>query len=381
MTQLEYDVSNNARRTPASIREFHEFDRLEFTAARQAEVAERRNWTAAELASEDHSFRWLIKGLLPEASQSVTGGEKKTLKSYIDTFINLGIAAGVPIFGQFEVPKARPVKVYVGEGGRAPYARRLERIASAMGVRLDSSLPLHVQFKTAKIESTEFRGWLRKDLEELQPGRLSLDPLYPFHDRIEAGNMYDRGGMLNSYSEPCTLTGVSPNIVDHFKKSGSGRGLERLAQAGMGEWADSWLLLTHRKKPNVTDGEFHLLLEVGSRQWGGREWDLDLTIGSFDEERGEHIGEIAWRVEPHIDGNDEPMKGDSSAAKRILQTLRDNPFVWTQTQVRESVGGNRDNFDRSWDRLVSDDEVVVRKMERKEGGRTVTRELCGIVAE
>jgi AAA domain len=61
------------------------------------------------------------------------GGEK-SLKSYVLTSITLGLATGVPIFDHFKVDEPAPVVVYVGEGGRLPYTRRLKRIASAMGV-------------------------------------------------------------------------------------------------------------------------------------------------------------------------------------------------------------------------------------------------------
>lgn len=345
------------------------------TAAESEE--EHRNWHASELIGADHSFNWLVKGLLPEGSQSVTGGEKKSLKSYFDTMVNVGLAAGVPILGRFEVPAARPVKVYVGEGGRQPYARRLERVARAMGVTLDSSIPLYVQFETAPILHKTFREWQETDLERLGLGRMSLDPLYPFHGAVNASNLYERGAMLNAYSEPCTLTGVSPNIVDHFKKTGDGRGLDRLAQAGMAEWADSWILLTHREPPQVEAGRFKLLLEVGSRQWGGREWDLDLELGRFDEDRCDHVGEISWNVTPHVE-RERGRAGWEATERNIRAVLDEHPFEHTQTQIASLVGGNRDRFRKVWTHMADDGIIEERAVRRREGDREVTRAGWGV---
>ncbi len=64
------------------------------------------------------------------------------------TFVNLAMASGEKLFGHFEVDESGPVIAYVGEGGRVPYTRRLERVAAAMGVKL-ADIPLFPRFDIA----------------------------------------------------------------------------------------------------------------------------------------------------------------------------------------------------------------------------------------
>jgi hypothetical protein len=340
-------------------------------------VDPRMVWRGHELVAQDHAFTWLVQGLVVAGSETVTGGVKKTLKSYVDTIVNVGLAAGVPILGRFAVPEPRPVKVYVGEGGTGPYARRLERVAAAMGVDL-KQVPLEVQFETAPVNSRTFRQWLEEDLARGY-ARISIDPLYAFHADVNAANLYERGRMLRQLSEPCTAAGVSVNIVDHFNKTGTGRGLERLTMTGMAEWADGWLLITHREKPDVEAGEFKLLLEVGGRQWGGKEWDLDLCVGAFDEDAGEHTGAVTWAVRKHM-GDD--AEGHSDGWQRVERDIRDlteeHPFEFTKDQIRTKVGGNREVFSKVWDSLETQGWVQERAVAQPEGGRVVRRQRWGV---
>jgi hypothetical protein len=302
------------------------------------------------LVAEEHRFRWLVKGLLADGSYGVVGGAKKSLKSYVAMATAIGVASGEPVLGTFEVPEARPVKLYVGEGGRGPAKRRLERVAEAMGVDL-AGLPLIVQFETASILSDEFAEWLREDLDaDPKPGLVILDPFYPFHGGGDgASNLYSRTEKLGAFSGPCADAGVAGLIVDHFNKSGDGRGLDRLTQAGMGEWADSWLLLTHREAPEVAAGRFRLLMEVGSRQWGGREHDVDLDLGRFDDDLADHDGEVRWRVAPHVEQPRRTTIRDVEG--EILQIISDQPFELTKTQIIGQLGGKKGDRDAAFARM------------------------------
>ena len=120
--------------------------------------------------------------------------------------------------------------------------------------------------------------------------------------------------------------------------------LKRITMAGSGEWADSWLLLAHREPPEVDAGSLKLTLEVGSRQWGGTTWDLDLEIGRFDEDTGTHDGEITWDIQ-RASGDSASGKATASREKaesRILDTLADHTWELTKSQVKQIVGGNKD---------------------------------------
>jgi hypothetical protein len=105
-----------------------------------------RLWTPGELLDEPHSFEWTVRGMLSHPSFGPIAGERKSLKSYIGTFIALGVASGRPIFDHFKVERPGPVIAYVGEGGRGPFTERLDRIARAMGVQL-RGLELYTAFE------------------------------------------------------------------------------------------------------------------------------------------------------------------------------------------------------------------------------------------
>lgn len=295
-----------------------------------------RLWAPGELLDADRTFRWRVRGLLVHPTYGMLAGERKTLKSYLATFVNLAVAAGVPVFGHFAVDEPAPVVTYVGEGGRVPYTRRLERVAAAMGVDL-RHLPLFSSFEVAPTSSPIFRETLARDLAERRPGLVTLDPLYAFHGpATNAANLFEEGALLSALSAPCVDAGAGLLVLSHFNKTGSGRGLDRITQAGGQEWVDSWVLLSHREAPDVAGGQFRLLLEVGSRQWGGTEWDLDLNVGRFDVELGEFDGDITWELRRHS----EVAKRANDLETNVLALVETQPYQLTKEELAKSAGGN-----------------------------------------
>lgn len=293
-----------------------------------------RLWGPGELLDADRSFRWLVRGMLVHPTYGMLAGERKTLKSYLSTFINVAVASGCPLFGHFAVDMPAPVVAYVGEGGRVPYTRRLERVAAAMGVDL-RHLPLFSSFDVAPTTSEIFRETLVRDLTERKPGLVTLDPLYAFHGpATNAANLFEEGALLSALSAPCVDAGASLQVLSHFNKTGTGRGLDRITQAGGQEWSDSWILLSHRADPDVAGGRFRLLLEIGSRQWGGTEWDLDLNVGRFDVEVGEFDGDITWELRRSSGASAD------SAEKRLLALVAERPGELTKEELARVAGGN-----------------------------------------
>jgi RecA-family ATPase len=116
-----------------------------------------RRWSMTELLSQPDVFEWLVTGLLPEPTYGQAAGPLKSLKSYVATFISVGLAGGVPIFGHFTPPSARPVVAYVGEGGQRNWTRRLRRICYSMGVT-PGDLPLYPIFDVAPAGGERFQG-------------------------------------------------------------------------------------------------------------------------------------------------------------------------------------------------------------------------------
>lgn len=347
-------------------------------AAEQAERPAVRFWTAAELAAADQTFTWDMRGILSHPTYGQIAGEKKTLKSYVCSFLDVAIATGIPAFGQFVVPKPGPVTIFVGEGGRIPYTRRMERISAAMGVKFGDIDNMQITFEVPRIGSTSFERALQDQLER-RPTLIHIDPLYAYHpDSKDARNLFESGSMLSSISTPCMEAETNLIIANHYNKTGTGKGLDRITQAGSGEWCDSWILVSHRETPDIENGTFHLLLEIGSRQWGGAEWDLELRIGRFDPEMGEFDGTITWEIARHTATVSDVPKDLEKARDRIMERLTDEPWVLTKAGLYDKVKGNRDTFDAALDSLIRDEMADSQPLGRPEGGVVKTRTLYGL---
>lgn len=331
----------------------------------------RDRFDAAALGAEPDPLSWLIRGILAEGTFGPLAGPKKSLKSYVALAVIVAVATGRPLFGQFPAAAPGVVLIYAGEGGRRPFEQRLRRMAKAFGVD-HRDLPIHYRVGAAPVLSAEFRRTLARDLRELNPALVNIDPLYAFHGAdIKAGLLNERAPLLGALSGPCVDAGATLLVNDHFNATGAGFDLDRITGAGLAEWADSWLLLKHRREPDVDAGLFGLLLEVGSRQWGGARWDLDMSIGRFDADQGVHLGDITWEIRPHVAGG----AGGEDAETAILDVLADMPWAFTKTEVRARLNTGKDRFAAAWDALRAADAIVAERLPHQEGDREVTRDL------
>ena len=156
----------------------------------------------------------------------------KTMKSHILGCIEVGLATGVPIFGTFAPVGPRPVLAYVGEGGRALWLRRVRRICSAMEVN-PADLHLNPVFDVAPIGSPVFKESLRRDLDDIAPALVTMDPYYTYHGVKNAFvGPSPEGALLNQLSTPCMEAGASLLVVNHFNQGGNGVSLKRITMAG-----------------------------------------------------------------------------------------------------------------------------------------------------
>lgn len=242
--------------------------------------------------------RFLVDGLIVEATHGELAGDKKTLKSYAASTVAIGGALGLDVFGHFPVPRPFRSLIFTGEGGEALFLRRLERITHSYGATIGDVRPMvRYSTHTAPASSSALRDAIVRELDETQPALVVLDPWYAFAAlEADARNLYETGRVLNDLRELVCQDDTSLLIVNHFNQTGQGNGLERITMAGHAEWCDSWWLLNHRKPPNVDAGRFALTMQIGSRQWGGNSWNIDYNIGHFDTETGTHDGPITWDV-------------------------------------------------------------------------------------
>ncbi len=334
--------------------------------------------TARELAEPVEPMRWLVRGIWPERSAGVLAGDKKSLKTWNLQALALAVASGRPLFDKYHVVSQGPVLYLSGEGGRTTFANRHQVIAERYGITdMLPDLEFGAEFGVGMLDDGEFADAIKRHLDELQPALVVLDPLYAYHPSdVEVQNVYARGPMLANLRE--LIGGEAALIVgDHFKKTaGKGLDLDNIAQAGMSQWADSWILQKHRETPNLEDGKFWLEVESGTRRGSGKHLEVDWTL----ERDSADPDTIMWRG---VDWDTRPVAGKSAAGhvdktvQRILQVVEDGPFAFTETQVLAEVGGNREKAYDTLQSLKANGALVVQERERPEGKRSVKRALVG----
>lgn len=357
------------------------------SAAQAAGARERfRVIEPSEWSKPSPPMLWDVRGIWPRGSFGPLAGEKKSLKTYAAMAISLALASGEPAFGcsEFTVPRARPVIYFSGEGGRRNAQSRLQRIARAYGVDELADVPLYLVCDAAPINGSVFLDAMDRICDEYQPGMIVLDPLYAFHPAgVDAGNLYERGRMLAELSARTVEAGTSLIVPDHFRKTGAkDLDLDSISQAGMGAWADTWILQSHSQRPNVEQGEFKLAVEFGSREGYGRRWEIDWSIGAFNNDSGDHTGAIAWNVRPSGgESGSEDKRARLEAV--VLQILRDQPWELTRTALEAAVGGNHGFARAAIDHLVALGVIGVKEMTRVEGrgGVQRKRDLFGIAGD
>lgn len=339
--------------------------------------------SARELAQPVEPMRWLVRGIWPERSAGVLAGDKKSMKTWNLQAMALAVAAGTALFGKYHVTSSGAVLYLSGEGGRTTFANRHQVIAARYGISTEilRELPFGAEFGVGALDNDEFTDAVKRYLDELQPKLVILDPLYAYHPSdVEVTNVYARGQMLASLRE--LIGGEAALIVgDHFNKTaGKNLDLDNIAQAGMAQWADSWILQKHRDAPNLEDSKFWLEVETGSRRGGGKHLEVDWTLERDKSDPDVILWTgVDWEARP-MNAKSAGGRADDTAAA-ILQVVADHQFELTETQVLAKVGGNRAKARETLLGLKANGGVVVRDTERKEGEeekRTVTRALVGL---
>ncbi len=335
--------------------------------------------TAEELAQPIKPMRWLIRGVWPERSAGVLGGEKKSLKTWHLQAIALAVAAGTALFDTYHVTSPGGVLYLSGEGGQDTFANRHQVIAARYGITdMLPGLVFGAEFGVGMLTDSEFTDAVKRHLDELQPKLVILDPLYAYHPSdVEVQNVYARGPMLANLR---ALIGDEAALIvgDHFNKTAGGRlDLDNIAQAGMAQWADSWILQKHRNTPNLDSDKFWLEVETGTRRAGGKHIEVDWTL----ERDCSDPDIVSWlSVDWDTRAATAESKGGrvSETAKNIMKVVKDNEFELTETQVVKEVGGKREKAFETFQGLKANGWIVVEKRERLEGGKKRERELVGL---
>jgi hypothetical protein len=348
-----------------------------------ADATRYKRWSITELLAADLTYQWDATGLLVRPTYGADSGELKTLKSYFGDARAVGLASRLPVLGHWHVPERRRVLMYVAEGGRIPWTRRLVRMCDAYGIgpeELDGWL--ETIYVSGPLDSAGFRDGLTGHLEDFQPHLVHLDPLYPFHPMsVDSNRLAQVGAMLNEVQRICADHDASFWVTAHMNQTGSGFDLKRISGAGISEWADSWVLLKHRTDPDVDGGHFRLTADIGSRQWGGTTVDVDFDIGRFDAETGTHDGPIRFKVRTRRTdgaGVDKDAELRLKARRAVVKTGRTARKPLSKEELAERTTGVSKTHIRAEIAVMIEQHLLVRVDVRKNPRNGVETPLYSI---
>jgi hypothetical protein len=310
-------------------------------------------YSLADIADTYAPPSWRVEGWWAAGSYGEIAGAEKTLKSYLSLLEAISTAAGESFLGQFPVRRQGPVLIFCGEGSRDLLLRRARHLArlydlSELEVR---SLPIHVVDGIRPVLSKQFLRTLEEYLKRFEPVLVQLDPLYAYHGSEKAaGNVYEATEILTALSSRTSAAGACLQVVNHFNKASAGKlSLASITQAGHREWSDSWVLVGHREPPDLETQSFQLQLEVGSRQWGGASWDLDISLGAFDVKTFQHTGPPSFELSHHVAA---ARRSSTDSGLAIREILRDHPLELTKTDVLGMLEGKRNENSKKFDDLA-----------------------------
>jgi hypothetical protein len=185
--------------------------------------------------------RWLVEGLWPADAYGVLAADVKAGKTWAALDLAVSVACGLPWFGRFPCPAPGGVLLFLGEGGERAMVRRIQAIAShkhanpqLVGERL------RLCFRVPQLAAPGAGHQLLAVEQELatHPAALViLDPLYLAAGGASGSSLYDMGAVLQAIQGVCQHAGCALLVVTHWKKTGDGKGAERISGAGPAAWA------------------------------------------------------------------------------------------------------------------------------------------------
>jgi hypothetical protein len=297
---------------------------------------------------------WHAAAFLARPTHAELAGAEKSLKSYTGLMLDVALAAGLPVLGRFEVVERQRVLLLVGEGGEGPWLRRFAAVCAAYGVE-PGDLRGWVRYcsTTASVSSPRFVDSVRAELETFGPALVHLDPWYAYASgQADSRQVTEVGSQLAAFGELCSSNGASALINHHFNRTEQ-TGLRQITGAGHAEWVDSWLMVKHRTPAQPALGRYQLRLDVGSRQWGGNEYDLDVSVEPMTGAVGWHI------VEASATGDDD--EGDSLTQPKLdlLRTGRKARKALTRASWIERTKGRASTLRVAFDELVEEGRIAI----------------------
>lgn len=174
-----------------------------------------------EIPSEEPAQRWLVEQLWGESSVGVIGGAPKCSKTWLGLDLALSVATGTPCLGNYAVPRAGPVLIYLAEDALSVVRERVEGMARHRGLDL-AGVQIHViTAPTLRLDRGPHRERLMETAKRIRPRLLLLDPLVRLHG-IDENHATEVAGLLAYFRSLQRRLDVSVVLVHHTRKNAPG---------------------------------------------------------------------------------------------------------------------------------------------------------------
>lgn len=170
---------------------------------------------------EDTAGRWLVEQLWGESAVGVIGGAPKCAKTWLGLDLALSVATGTACLGEYAVPRAGPVLVYLAEDALPLVRERVSGMARHRGLDLDR-VDIHVITVPAlRLDQDPHRARLFETARRLRPRLVLLDPLVRLH-RVDENHATEVAGLLAYFRSLQRQLGLSVILVHHTRKNAAG---------------------------------------------------------------------------------------------------------------------------------------------------------------
>ena len=174
-----------------------------------------------EIPREQQTQRWLVEQLWGDSSVGVIGGAPKCSKTWLGLDLALSVATGTACLGQYRVPAAGPVLVYLAEDALPVVRERVEGMARHRGLDL-AGVEIHViTAPTLRLDCEPHRTRLFATAKRLRPRLLLLDPLVRLHG-IDENHASEVAGLLAYFRSLQRELDLSVVLVHHTRKNATG---------------------------------------------------------------------------------------------------------------------------------------------------------------
>jgi RecA-family ATPase len=339
---------------------------------------------------------WLFEDAIPELSNVVVGAPEKSLKSkLVAVAMAVAVATGADWLGYFKNVTAEPRRVLLGVNeALKPILADINLMITESG----ASDPVHV-INAVGMSLNESVDNVRDIVVHYNIDVVIWDAAYGFiPGDTRSESVFSMGDMLALVKKLGDITETTNLVVHHFNKSGRHKGrptLNDLSWSGFKEWADSWILLCHRREPRPDFGEFKIGMIAGTRQASEHAYNVDVQIDIqlnstsapvFSAEETSFHDADKWGTGKSEEQAQADALGKRQQAKTwIVERLAENPYSENKGDLVEALNSGGDEYPRdaaraAIDEMVASSEIVKVKIKALRGERVTKTGLYGIDA-